>query len=83
VTSADLALRAVLRDIGVAVLPFIACAEALREGRLERLLGDWSAGAAEVLLVYPSHRHVPARVRAFVDLVAKRAKQIAPTLLRA
>lgn len=74
VNSFELAQRAALRGLGVAVLPSFLCADAIREGKLERLLGAWSAGETTLHLVYPSHRHLSARVRAFVDLIVERGR---------
>jgi DNA-binding transcriptional LysR family regulator len=72
VTSVELAARATLRGLGVAVLPSFLCAGAVGDGGLVRLFDDWSAGETSVYLVYPSNRHLSARVRAFADLVVER-----------
>jgi len=42
-------------------------ADDLREGRLVRLLQEWEPDPVPVQLVVPSARHVPARLRAFID----------------
>jgi DNA-binding transcriptional LysR family regulator len=72
VTSVELVHRATLAGHGVAVLPSFLCANDLASGRLVRVLAPWSAGETTVHLVYPSHRHLSARVRAFVELVLER-----------
>jgi len=72
VTSVELVHRAVLDGLGIAVLPTFLCAGDLASGRLVRVLDDWSPGETTIHLVYPSHRHLAARVRAFVDLVIER-----------
>jgi DNA-binding transcriptional LysR family regulator len=72
VTSMELVYRAMLADLGFAVLPAFLCAAEIQNGNLVRVLEDWSAGENTIHLIYPSHRHLAARVRAFVDLVIER-----------
>ena len=55
---------------GVALLPALMVAEALAEGRLVRLLEDWRGPASSINVLYPSSRHVSARLRAFIELLA-------------
>ena len=72
VSSVELLHRAALAGHGIAVLPAFLCANDLAGGKLVRVLEAWSPGEVAVHLVYPSHRHLSARVRAFVDLVVER-----------
>jgi DNA-binding transcriptional LysR family regulator len=44
----------------------------LRAGRLVRLCPDWSVVDVPVLAVYPDNRQIAAKVRAFVDFLARR-----------
>ena len=55
---------------GVALIPAFLIVEDLADGRLVRLLADWKGPASSVNIVYPSRRHVSARLRAFIDLLA-------------
>ncbi|MDB4942253.1 MAG: Transcriptional regulator, LysR family [Labilithrix sp.] len=71
-TAVELVHRAVLADLGIAILPAFLTQEDRETGRLVRVLGDWAVPETTVHLVYPSHRHLSARVRAFVDLVIER-----------
>lgn len=50
----------------------------LHSGALVRLLPDWTGEAYPLHAVLPSHRFVPARVRAFVDFMADRLASLAP-----
>lgn len=68
----DLLRDATLEGAGIALLPSAACAEAVREGWLVPLLPEWSAEEMPVQAVYPSTRHLPTRVRAFVDFLQER-----------
>jgi DNA-binding transcriptional LysR family regulator len=72
VSSIELVHRAALAGHGIALLPWFLCAPGLASGELVRVLEGWSPGEIAVHLVYPSHRHLSARVRAFVDLVIER-----------
>ena len=54
----------------IGIFDFIA-GHALRSRQLVRLLDDWSTpGGPPISVVYPQHRHLSAKVRAFVDFVA-------------
>jgi len=72
VSSIELVHRAALAGHGIAVLPSFLCANDLERGKLVPVLREWSPGEVSVHLVYPSSRHLAARVRAFVDLVIER-----------
>ncbi|MOA70430.1 LysR substrate binding domain protein [compost metagenome] len=43
----------------------------LAEGRLVRILADWSLPSGGIHVVYPPSHYRPARVRAFVDILQK------------
>lgn len=72
VSAVELVYRAALAGQGIALLPSFLCANDLASGRLVHVLEGWSPGEVQVHLVYPSQRHLSARVRAFVDLVVER-----------
>lgn len=75
-TSIDLELEACIAGLGL-IATFEDFVEgALKEGRLERVLDDWLPPFTGPLLYYPSRRHMPAPLRAFVDFVkAERTRQ--------
>jgi DNA-binding transcriptional LysR family regulator len=66
-TAAGLAL--VRAGAGATILADYMVADALRDGSLVQLLPDWSLPEAGVYAVYPSTRHLPARVRTFLDFL--------------
>jgi DNA-binding transcriptional LysR family regulator len=70
-----LALRAALDGMGVVQLPEMWVAPLIAEGRLIRLLGDWSPRRSEFSLFYSSRRHLPVKVRALVDFLRKESKE--------
>jgi DNA-binding transcriptional LysR family regulator len=59
--------EAALAGIGVSVLPDWLVRKDLVAGRLVRVLPQWNARELPVNVVYPGQRHLPVRVRAFVD----------------
>lgn len=66
----DALLVAAERGLGVLVQPDWMLADAVRAGRLVRLLPDVQPATASMWAVYPSSRHLSAKVSAFVDFVA-------------
>lgn len=73
VNNGDALLEAAMSGLGIILLPSFICAEALRGGRLVRLLPAWTerSGAA-VHAVYPANRNLSPKVRAFVDFLVER-----------
>jgi DNA-binding transcriptional LysR family regulator len=67
----DLMLRAALAGQGLAYIS--EPAEHLAAGRLLAVLEDWSPVYPGLCLYYPSRRNMPARLRAFIELIRQRA----------
>lgn len=68
--SSSLAVRDALRaGFGLSLIPRLYVREDLAEGRLRTVLDDWTTVETTVYAVYPSRRHVPAKLRAFLDFV--------------
>lgn len=65
-----------LRGDGIAYKASADVAADLRAGRLVRLLEEYEGEAVPISAVMPSGRHVPARVRAMVDHLAKRFAEL-------
>jgi DNA-binding transcriptional LysR family regulator len=68
---------AVVRDasaagLGVALLPSFMVAREVRAGALVRLLGDQRIFDIPIVLVYTPRRHLPQRLRVFVDFLVAR-----------
>jgi DNA-binding transcriptional LysR family regulator len=67
-TDSSATLRGLLLSgAGVSAMDQFSVAEGLRHGQLVRLLPQWSLPSGGVYAVYPPGRHVPAKVRAFID----------------
>jgi DNA-binding transcriptional LysR family regulator len=70
--TSSLAVRdALLAGFGVSLVPRIYVADQLDRGDLTTLLDDWSATETTVYALYPSKKHVSAKVKAFLDFVAE------------
>ncbi len=64
-----LAVRAALEGVGIAFAFESQVQDLLAEGRLVRVLEDWSVPYTGYYLYYPSRRHMPAALRAFVNFL--------------
>jgi DNA-binding transcriptional LysR family regulator len=67
VDSPQTLLQLVEHGAGISVLEERTLHDALRAGRLVRLLPRWQLPEGGIYAVLPPGRHVPARVRAFLD----------------
>ena len=73
---ATLAVReAVCHGMGLSVLPDYAVADDLAAGRLIHVLPQWRLPSGGIHAVFPAARFRPAKVKAFVDLLAAREQQ--------
>jgi DNA-binding transcriptional LysR family regulator len=70
--SADILRAAALSGLGIALLPSWAVGDDLRSGALTRILPGCEPPPSAVYAVYPSNRLMSAKVRAFVDHLARR-----------
>ena len=68
-TSVELELAAAEAGVGLVATFEGFVAEALAAGRLETVLDDWLPPFSGPYLYYPSRRHMPAPLRAFVDFL--------------
>ena len=57
---------------GIAQQPTFICHEAIEQGELVPVLGDYRWRSVNAYAVYPQTRHLSQRVRAFVDFLAER-----------
>jgi DNA-binding transcriptional LysR family regulator len=62
---------AALAGMGIAGLPTFLVADALRDGRLTRVLPDWHGGALQLYAAMPTRKYVPTRTRAFIDFLVE------------
>ncbi|WP_374511216.1 LysR family transcriptional regulator [Niveibacterium sp.] len=64
--------QAVLGGLGVALLPTFIVGEALQAGRLQAVLSEYVPIERYVYALYLPTRHLPAKVRAFIDFLIAR-----------
>lgn len=70
----------VLRDLacqgsGIAPIAHYVVQDMLASGALVRVLPAWSLGSLDICAVYLSARHMPPKVRAFIDFCAQGVQQ--------
>lgn len=63
---------AAVAGLGVLMAPAFYVGELLRRGELKRILARYRLPDLGIYAVYPQREHVPPKVRAFVDFLAKR-----------
>jgi DNA-binding transcriptional LysR family regulator len=66
----DTACAAALAGLGIIRQPTFLVGEDLRQGRLVPLLTGFRMSEIDILAVYPSRRHLSAKVRVMVDFLA-------------
>lgn len=69
--SAEVLRATALAGVGIALLPTWAAADDLRGGALVRVLPGWTPPASVIHAVYPGNRRMAAKVRTFVDHLAR------------
>jgi len=69
--------EAVIAGAGIGLMPRLICTRALGDGDLVRVLAAWEEQGSDLSVVYPSSRHVPAKVTAFRDFVLRQFRDMA------
>jgi DNA-binding transcriptional LysR family regulator len=77
-----LIVDALLRGVGVSLVPRVFVAAELAAGRLQAVLGDYATASGDLYAVYPSRQHLPQRVRAFVGFLRSRLRDDASAAQR-
>ena len=68
----DLLAEAAARGLGIAFEPAFIVGPDVRAGRLVPLLQEYAPSPVPIFAVYPSRKHLSAKVRRFVDFLAER-----------
>ncbi|HVI91775.1 MAG TPA: LysR family transcriptional regulator [Dongiaceae bacterium] len=71
----DLIHEAALAGFGLAYLSTWWAEKDVAAGRLIQVLDDWTPGFPGLCLYYPGRRHVPAGLRALIDLIRESSKE--------
>lgn len=76
--NSSLAVRDALKaGLGVGRIPELYVRDDIGQGQLVEVLPDWSIGSFDLFAVYPSRRHVPPKVNAFVNLLQEAFQAVA------
>ena len=82
--TADVLVAAARQGLGLVHVPNWLVARDVYLGRLVQVLPDYEASpqdkSAAIYAVYPSRRHLSAKIRVFVDFMAERFKPLADPL---
>jgi LysR family transcriptional regulator, regulator for bpeEF and oprC len=73
---ADLMLQSVIDGEGIAQLPAYQVCDLLREGRLVSCLAPYAPDDGGHYICYLSRKHLPARIRVFVDYMIEHTRRI-------
>lgn len=69
----SLALReALLNEAGLTLTPTFVVGADIQAGRLQAVLTDHKALELSIYAIFPQHRHLSPKVRAFIDFIAER-----------
>ncbi len=72
VNNGDALKEAVLGGTGIARLQTFVAAPDIATGRLVQVLPEYRMPAQSLYAIFPERRHLPAKVRVFVDFVVER-----------
>ena len=68
-------VSALIRGQGIGLVPAFLAQQAIAEGRLVRVLPEWTSDPRDLHLLYPDHREHSARVRALIDFLVESYRQ--------
>lgn len=64
--------QATLAGLGIAILPALSVTEDIKAQRLVQLFPEWQLKSYPFYMVYPSSRHLSAKLRAFLEFIMER-----------
>jgi len=72
VNNSEALREAVIQGVGVARIPTFIVGPDIAENRLVPLLCDYTMPAQDIYAVWPERRHLPTKVRVFIDFLSER-----------
>lgn len=70
----NLMCDAMIHGMGISLLPTFIAGEAIKTGKATIILNEWRPNPSDISLLYPSNKHLSAKVRAFVDMAVEHFK---------
>lgn len=70
--------RLAVEGTGIAPLPTLIASQGIRKGELAPVLSHWPFEASPIHALYPSNRHLSAKVRSFVEFVIEQVRPTPP-----
>ena len=67
--------QAAIGGAGVVKMPAVIAAPSVARGELTRILPDWYGPGAPIHLVYPTAKHLPAKVKVFRDFLLEKLRR--------
>ena len=67
---------AALKHLGILMQPLYIIHEDVIAGRLVPLLGEWELQRLTINIAYPTRRHLPAKVRCFVEFLVEKFAEL-------
>jgi DNA-binding transcriptional LysR family regulator len=63
--------EAILKGVGIGILPTYMAAEELENGKLKHICPEWTSRGAPINLVYPGQKFIAPKMRAFIDFTSE------------
>jgi DNA-binding transcriptional LysR family regulator len=70
-TDHPLMVEAAIDGVGIAFVPDHLAADALKDGRLKRVLEEWCPAYPGLCLYYSGHRHISSGLRALINMLTE------------
>ncbi|QKJ88737.1 LysR family transcriptional regulator [Paramixta manurensis] len=71
--SSPLMVDAAIKGLGIAYIPAVHARAALNDGRLVTVLEPWCPPIPGLCLWFPANRHMPASLRALIDMIREKS----------
>lgn len=68
----EVLLEAAIAGMGITIMPTFIAYEAIRNGRLQTVLNDYTVLKLDIYAVYASRHYLPAKIRTFIDFLKSR-----------
>lgn len=77
VTDVGVAREMAIAGLGFTLLPNAMCRDEVEQGALRRVLPDWKVPPVVAVATFLEHRHMPLRIRVFLDVLKERFQPVA------